>query len=120
VLSIGFSVYEVRENRLRTESLISCQQDINVAVSRWAQVNKANNDLSVRGDNAGALWIGTLLQPPPNIAALPMDSPQRRQFNIDVTVTWQKTLNAIADERRANDAELARNPIPQPHCEATK
>lgn len=87
------------------------------------QQSRKQRDAFAKSDDAMATWIGTLLSPPPQIAALAPDDPRRREWGIAVT---QPFNDALADSRRvvaesraqelANDAERLQHPIPQPTC----
>lgn len=99
VLSIGFSVYEVRENRLRTEGLISCQSELIDAMRVEQGLSKEERD-SFKNAIGDSLRMQAQHPDPTD--------PVRIAEGKKLTDRYLYEQNEIAKRRFANDARFDR------------
>jgi hypothetical protein len=121
---------EVRAISMETEK---CYRQFSEALNARSAISQENEKLSriqraALADNQVALktWLDQLLSPPAEIAALPPNSPPRRDWGISVTNKLNETMavnNRIITESNnqqlANDKEREEHPLPQPTCGAS-
>jgi hypothetical protein len=99
VLSIGYSVYEVRENRLRTETLISCQSELIDAMRVEQALGKQERD-SFKNAIADSLRMQAQ-HPDPN-------DPIRVAEGKKLTARYLAEQDDVAKKRVVNDARFDR------------
>jgi hypothetical protein len=99
---------------IQARSAIGLEND---ALSREQRAALADNQVALRE------WLGALLNPPPEIAALPPSSPPRRDWGIAISNKFNERLavnnNTISEanaKQLANDEERKQHPLPEPTC----
>ncbi|AKF14280.1 hypothetical protein SEA_VINCENZO_18 [Mycobacterium phage Vincenzo] len=114
-------------------SMYDCQREFNQALKARSQITTENDRISTQQrdlftalDEAAGTLVDRQLNPPADIAALPMDSPRRLAWNEDVArVYYQRTSKLrgqIADlraEQTRLQHERAAHPLPEPTCGST-
>lgn len=107
-----------------------CQADLIANITENRKIQRTNDALSVQQrdlfaaiDDAGALWIDRLLNPPGDVAKRDPQDPRRQQYNVDVTRVYydrvgkyRQQVAAITDEQERLTREQAANALPSPHC----
>lgn len=107
-----------------------CQHQFNEALTARARITSEDGELSnqlsdLRSDidEATGTWINRLLNPPPDIAALPINDARRQAWNFDVTtVYFQRTdklrvqVRQVITERKNKQRERERTGLPAPTC----
>lgn len=115
LLYIGYQNQVVRNDMSRlVVANTACQEEFRAALA--ARSTATASDLKLVNDkiDAGARWLGQLLQPPAPIAALAPDSPERRQWAIGLTGDYLNGLNEIRLKQIGNDEVRRLNPLPEP------
>lgn len=125
ILAVGWSLYRTQENtntsaRITAEArefaaaTRACQKQLIASINANRDVTKEYNAKALEQRNALADWLKTLLDPPPNIRNLPVTSPVRQQFNIDITTRYYDVIEKARQEQLAADA--SRPPYPDVDC----
>lgn len=123
----GWSVFQTSSNadharqitedaRAFAEETRNCQKILIDAIEARARISAENDRLSRIQRDALANWLRVLLNPPPEIARLPQDAPERQNWAIGAT---SATFRIIADAQRqqeVNEAERRAHPLPAPSC----
>lgn len=123
VLVLGFVVLSTYNNN-------NCIQQFNQTIRDRAQITEENDALSrqqrtllLLRDEAESLWIASLLDPPLDIAVLPIDDLRRQAYGIDVTRDYSersreitKSIRAIEDRQIELDQERNQRQYPTPTC----
>lgn len=91
-----------------------CQKVLIVAINAGRTVTTEYNRQSQEQRTALSDWLRTLLQPPPDIAALPGNDPVRQQWAVDVTSNYFQTIQRSQSEQAVTDA--SRPALPDPDC----
>lgn len=99
ILSIGFSVYEVREQRLRTEQLVSCQSELIDAMRVEQGLSKEERD-SFKNAIAESLRMQAKHPDPTD--------PVRIEEGKKISDRYLYEQNEIAKRRFVNDARFDR------------
>lgn len=86
-------------------------------------VLRKQRDALISNDAAMSTWLSSLLNPPPEIAALPQQDQRRRDWSVAVTQDFNRVMansqRIIAEARQQevkSDQERQANPLPQPSC----
>lgn len=117
LLYIGYQNQQVRNDVVDlSRNTADCQKQFNSAIRAIADANVSDLKLINKKIDAGAVWLGTLLNPPPQIAALGDDTPERKQWAIGLTGDYLNELARIQTEQQKNDELRQKNPLPQPTC----
>lgn len=117
----------VRDLTLQTQDCYRQFSEALQARTKIAAEDKAvyqkQRDALVANDEAMLKWLSTLLNPPPDIAALPQQDQRRRDWGIAITqefnnvMTNSRVIVAQAREQeQKSDAERQQHPLPQPTC----
>lgn len=122
LLAIAFvwTIYATNETQRAIKGVqdreMECYREFNQALRNRSEASTSDLKLIDAKVDAGALWLNTLLNPPPDIAALPPDNDERRQYGIGKTGDYLNQLKDIRLEQIRNDEIRRLNPIPQPNC----
>lgn len=117
LLYIGYQNQQVRNDVVDlSNQTAECQKQFTTALSAIAAANVSDLKLTNNKIDAGARWLGTLLNPPPDIAALGDDTPERKQWAIGLTGDYLNELARIQTEQKKNDEIRHDHPLPQPTC----
>lgn len=95
---------------------MQCYREFNQALKNRSEATTSDLDLINEKIDAGALWLNTLLNPPPDIADQPPNSEMRKQYAIGKTGDYLNELKRIKLEQIRNDEIRRLNPIPEPNC----
>lgn len=115
---------------VQTQETWDCMSKFNAALQARSDIARENDALSrqqrdafARSDEALSKWIGSLLAPPPEIAALPPSDPARREYGIRVSQEFNNVMSesrAVVTQTSAkeaeNDKERAAYPLPELDC----
>lgn len=138
---VGWSIFKTQANaneaaRITEDARVfaaetrECQRQFNEALTVRARITSEDGELSnqlsdLRSDidEATGTWINRLLNPPAEIAALPINDARRQAWNFDVTtVYFQRTdklraqVRAVIAERKQKQRERERTGLPAPTC----
>lgn len=124
-LFLGWSVLTTQENATQNARIAAdakafatatrqCQLQLIAAIRQSRQVSAENDVESEKQRDALAAWLGTLLNPPAEIAKLDGADPVRQRWAIDVTQASFAEMQASQDRQRRNEASRA--PLPEPDC----
>lgn len=105
-----------------------CNAELIAAITGSRQITADNDRLSKEeralladGQRASREWVGALLQPPADVAALPEGSAERIRYEIETTRNYfarigriQARIDAVHDEQNRNERE--RPALPDPQC----
>lgn len=115
-------------------NMYDCQREFNQALKDRSRTTTENDRISMEQrdlftalDDAAGTLVNRQLNPPPEIAALPMDSARRLAWNEDVArVYYERTMKvrgqiaALRDEQTRLQQERAAHPLPEPTCGSTR
>lgn len=95
---------------------LECYAEFNDVIKLRGDANTSDLDLIDSKIDAGSLWLNTLLNPPPEIAALPDQAPERKQYGLGKTGDYLNELKRIRLEQIRNDEIRRLNPLPEANC----
>jgi len=88
-----------------------------------AVVSRKQRDAFAANDEAMLTWLSTLLNPPPDIAALSPQDQRRREWSIGITQEFNKVMASsrsivveAREQERESDEERKQHPLPEPTC----
>lgn len=115
---IGYQNVQVRDDMSELAQRSSdCDKEFRTALVTRSEVTASDLKLINNKVDAGAAWLGQLLQPPPDIAVFPDDSPERRQWAIGITGDYLNELARIRDAQAHNEEIRKQNPLlADPNC----
>lgn len=116
VLTMGYSLNETRNNRVRAESLTACQLQFQATMADLIAIGKEDRALTERKETADGKWLTSVLSPPPVIAAMAINDPRRREYGIKVSQEWSSELAAVQHGREANEIERSQKKLPPIDC----
>ena len=122
LVAVGWSVYKTQENadtsaritadaKAFAEKTSACQDVLIEAIAGSRETSNAYNAESEKQRQTLALWVRTVFQPPPEIAALPADSLQRQAWVNGITAAYFGQLEQSQREQAA--AAATRPPLPK-------
>lgn len=141
VAFLGWSVFQTQDNATDNARIASdaktfaaqvqkCQADLIASIIGSRKISadndrlsQAERDLLAEGSRLSREWLGSLLLPPPDIARLTANDPERQKYTLDRTRTYfdqvgdvNRRIDAVHDEQQRNERE--RPALPDPQCGA--
>lgn len=119
---IAFMWITVKSNNAQTLAeqtaieVAACQKEFNETLAKRSAITTENDRISLAQRDAIVGWVHDLVFPPPNIAGLPQDAPERQQYALQRTIQLDGFFRATQEEQRKNEQERAANPLPEPTC----
>ena len=122
---VGWSVFTTQANsneqqRLANEATAfaakvqECQQQLIGAINGSRAITTDNDEIDSRIRGAQQRWLAALVAPPPPLDKMPTNAPERQAYGLTVTINYQKEVDNLEAERRANAA--SRPELPPPDC----
>lgn len=125
--TIGWVLLQIQTQADRTTDVINdartfavqvkdCQREFNEAIRLRSRLSEEDSRLSLTQRDALANWLRDLLNPPPNIAALPGNDPIRQQWAVDTTERYYAIIKKAQDDQVKLADYRAAHPLPEPTC----
>jgi hypothetical protein len=108
----GLTMFMAVQNQQNAD----CVREFQQVLRDRSAVTTENDQLSIYQRRLLYDWIHSLVFPPPQIARLPGNDPERQQWAINLTVETDKKFRASLDQQRENDEFRAAHPLPPARC----
>jgi hypothetical protein len=93
-----------------------CVREFNQVLRDRSSVTSENDQISQQQRQLIYHWMHSLVFPPPQIARLPGDDPEREQWAINLTLETDRQFRESLDRQQEIDGFRAAHPLPPPTC----
>lgn len=111
-LCIGVIMYIA----IQTQQSANCVREFQKALSVRSQITVENDQISVEQRGIIYNWMHSLVFPPPEIAKLNPESPERQQWVLDLTVQTDRAFAKSITAQEELNEKRKQAPYPEPTC----
>ena len=121
---IGFIGFKTQATADKVENqaklTAQCLSQVLSTIDTRTQINAENDEWSQRQRTALGTMLNGLINPPPEIDALPPDSTVRQNWAEEIVREQLKVINDAQVQQDANIADRMEHPYPPPDCPLVK
>jgi len=111
-LAVGTVLYVAVQNQENA----NCVREFQQVLRDRSAISAENDAISLEQRHVVYDWMHNLVFPPPQVARLAPNDPDRQQWILDFTIDTDAKLRDGFDRQQANDAERAAHPLPPATC----
>lgn len=101
---------------VKAQDAWDCNKQFGDALRARSALADSNNKLDGIDRDASFQFLTALLNPPPEIKALPQGDPKGQAYYSAVSTKYIVTITDTRNQRASNDRERAAHPLPEPTC----